>query len=187
VLAPKPGQETSGDNWVLCRRRTGGAFLVADGLGHGALAAAASAEAAKVFRDSPQPPAAAIKTAHAALRATRGAAVAVCDVDCDRDVVSFAGVGNIAGSIVVNGTSRSLVSHNGIVGQQMRTVQEFTYPWPSDAVLVLHSDGLTAHWRLDSYPGLAARHPSLIAGVLYRDFARGHDDVVVVVAKRRGP
>jgi hypothetical protein len=48
---------------------------------------------------------------------------------------------------------------------------------------VLHSDGITTHWRLDAYPGLEQRHPSLIAGVLYRDFTRGRDDTTVVVAK----
>jgi hypothetical protein len=49
-------------------------------------------------------------------------------------------------------------------------------------VLVQHTDGLTSHWTLEAYPGLAARHPSLVAGVLYRDFKRGRDDVAVVVA-----
>ena len=47
----------------------------------------------------------------------------------------------------------------------------------------MHSDGLTTHWTLERLPGLAARHPSLIAGVLYRDFKRGRDDVTVVVAR----
>jgi hypothetical protein len=36
---------------------------------------------------------------------------------------------------------------------------------------------------LDRYPGLFAKHPSLIAGVLYRDFNRGRDDVTVLVAR----
>jgi hypothetical protein len=51
-------------------------------------------------------------------------------------------------------------------------------------LLVMHSDGLATHWNLDQYPGLVGRRPSLIAGVLYRDFARGRDDVTVVVAKK---
>jgi hypothetical protein len=49
--------------------------------------------------------------------------------------------------------------------------------------LVLHSDGLGTRWNLNAYPGLSAHHPSLIAGVLYRDFKRGTDDVTVLVAK----
>ena len=63
-----------------------------------------------------------------------------------------------------------------------RKIDEFTYPWPDNATLVQHTDGLTSHWTLDQYPGVTTRHPSLVAGVLYRDFKRGHDDVAVVVA-----
>ena len=40
---------------------------------------------------------------------------------------------------------------------------------------------------MDRYPGLALRRSSLIAGVLYRDFTRGRDDTLVVVAKRTRP
>lgn len=36
------------------------------------------------------------------------------------------------------------------------------------------------------YPGLLARAPSLIAGVLYRDFCRGRDDTTVLVARQAG-
>jgi anti-sigma regulatory factor (Ser/Thr protein kinase) len=188
VIVAKTGETVSGDGWAVQPRVRGGVLLVADGLGHGPLAAAATAEAIKIFcRGQPERPAGILRAVHDALRATRGAAVAVCDVDDDRNVVTFAGIGNIAAVIASTGTSRSLVSHNGIVGQQMRTVQEFTYPWPAQGVLVLHSDGLTTHWKLDSYPGLASCHPSLVAGVLYRDFTRGRDDVVVVVARRRDP
>ena len=40
--------------------------------------------------------------------------------------------------------------------------------------------------RLDRYAGLAASHPGLIAGVLYRDFRRSRDDVTVVVVREGG-
>ena len=42
------------------------------------------------------------------------------------------------------------------------------------------SDGLKTQWRLDRYTGLLDRHPSLIAGILYRDYSRGSDDATVV-------
>jgi hypothetical protein len=48
----------------------------------------------------------------------------------------------------------------------------------------MHSDGLTASWHPDRYPGLMQHHPSLIAGVLYRDCKRGRDDSLVVVMRR---
>ena len=53
-------------------------------------------------------------------------------------------------------------------------------------MLVLHSDGLSAHWSLADYPGLAQKDPALIAGVLFRDHQRLRDDSTVVVAKAAG-
>ena len=44
----------------------------------------------------------------------------------------------------------------------------------------MHSDGISTHWDLADYPGLAARHPALIAAVLFRDLSRGRDDATVV-------
>jgi hypothetical protein len=49
----------------------------------------------------------------------------------------------------------------------------------------MHSDGLMTRWKLDYLPGLAMKDPSLIAAVLFRDFARDLDDVTVVVARQR--
>ncbi|MGE5814090.1 MAG: serine/threonine protein kinase, partial [Acidobacteriota bacterium] len=82
------------------------------------------------------------------------------------------------------GPARHLVSLHGTAGHQVRRLQEFTYPWGDDDVLVMHSDGVNAHWALDAYPGLRLRDPLTIAAVLLRDYSRGRDDATVVVAKR---
>ena len=50
----------------------------------------------------------------------------------------------------------------------------------------MHSDGLATHWSFDRYPGLCQRHPSLVAGALYRDHKRGRDDVTVLAAGDEG-
>ena len=187
VCLPKPGQEAYGDNWMATQRNDVCLIMVADGLGHGLEAATASLTVIKLLaakQISPHP-AAIIEAAHDALFHTRGAALAVAELDLTRLVVKFAGVGNIAGVLLTTGPTRHLASHNGIVGHQIRKIQEFKYPWSADSVLVMHSDGLATHWQLDAYPGLIARHPSLIAGVLYRDFSRGNDDVSVVVVKQK--
>ncbi len=54
----------------------------------------------------------------------------------------------------------------------------------SGLVVILHSDGIGTSWSLDRYPGLAARHPALIAAILYRDGTRGRDDATVLVLRR---
>jgi anti-sigma regulatory factor (Ser/Thr protein kinase) len=184
VCLPVPGEVASGDAWAVEWRDGHCVILVVDGLGHGADAATAAMAAVNALRTRPQlAPAALIEFAHGALRSTRGAALAVADIDLAGEV-KYAGIGNIVGVVRAPDAVRHMVSHAGIVGHEVRKIQEFVYPWSQDSMLIMHSDGLTTHWNLDQYPGLTRRHPSLIAGVLYRDFTRGRDDVTVVVAKQ---
>jgi hypothetical protein len=65
----------------------------------------------------------------------------------------------------------------------MPRVQEFKVDWPQDGILIMHSDGLQTRWDLSAYPGLLARKPALIGGVLFRDFQRQRDDGSVAVVK----
>lgn len=186
VCLPKQGEDISGDAWDNQTASEHSLFLIADGLGHGPAAASASLEAVRVFQDYQQKsPHAIIEAAHVALRSTRGAALAIAAIDVAQQTVRFAGVGNIAGSISSMTAHHHMVSYNGTVGHEVRKIQEFTYPWYTDALLIMHSDGLSTQWRLDRYPGLMQKHPSLIAGILYRDFNRDRDDVTVLVAKQR--
>ncbi|MCU1276301.1 MAG: anti-sigma regulatory factor (Ser/Thr protein kinase) [Bryobacterales bacterium] len=184
VSVPKPGEEISGDGWAIERFPFRTVFLVADGLGHGPDAARAAAEAVRVFRQARGLAITEIIGAiHDGLRPTRGAAVAVLEADMEQRIVRFVGIGNIAGALSSATGMRQMVSHHGIAGHQVAKVQEFSYPWPGGALIVMHTDGLISRWNFSPYPGLTARHPGLIAGVLYRDFNRGKDDVTVVIAK----
>ncbi|MGH9370825.1 MAG: ATP-binding protein [Vicinamibacterales bacterium] len=80
----------------------------------------------------------------------------------------------------------NMVSHNGTAGHAaVQRMREFSYPVPRGSIVLMFSDGLSAHWKLDPYPGLLSRSASLIAGVLYRDFSHRRDDVTVIVAKER--
>lgn len=185
VCLPIIGEEVCGDAWWVYQNAGRSLVLVADGLGHGPAAAEASLSSVRIFQENPRlSPKEIIEAAHAALRGTRGAAMAVAEIDFEQQIVRFAGIGNISGVVVTANESRSMVSYNGIVGHQIFKIQEFTYPWCEEALLVMHSDGLATQWGLDRYIGLRSRHPSLIAGVLYRDFQRGRDDVTVLVARQ---
>ena len=187
VRSAKRGEAECGDDWgMFVDEDRGRAMLtVADGLGHGIAAAEASRRAVELAADNAaDPPGYVVAALHRGLRATRGAAVAVADVNATDAAVRFAGLGNIAASIVGPHESKSLMSHNGIAGHEMRKIQELSYEWPDDALLVMHSDGVSARWDLSKYPGLMRRSPSVVAGVIYRDFSRGRDDALVVVVRR---
>jgi anti-sigma regulatory factor (Ser/Thr protein kinase) len=186
VCLPVAGEDLCGDAWDLGMGENGVTICVADGLGHGPDAALASDPAVALAAQRPDlSPTSIMALAHQALHGTRGAALAVAVIDEQKEQLSFAGVGNIAGCIFSNGTRRHLMSHNGIVGSNLRKVQEFVHPWEPGAMVILHSDGIATRWDLDSYTGLIFRHPSLIAAVLYRDFARARDDTMVVVLRQR--
>lgn len=186
IVLPKVPETECGDAWAV--RADGGnglLLMVADGLGHGSFAAIAGGEAAQAFsRSHEEAPAALLRTLHEALRPTRGAAVAVASLALtDGRQVRYGGIGNIAGVILTHDGRRSMVSMEGIVGHNARKVQEFSYPLPDGAVLVMHSDGLVSSWSVQPYRGLLSHSAALIAGVLYRDHTRGRDDVCVVVVK----
>ena len=185
VNVSKPGQDVCGDAWGSVRNHGDVVIVVADGLGHGTEAKMASIEAVRQLYENPEmPPKALLARIHQALRSTRGAAVAIASIDSTRGKLTYAGVGNISARIYAGSESRqNLVSLNGTAGHQCERIQEFSYPWPEDGLLILHSDGLVTGTGLEPYPGLAARDPALIAAVLYRDFCRGRDDATVVVVK----
>jgi hypothetical protein len=185
LCVAKSGEPVSGDAWHYVHTGRYITVLVADGLGHGVDAARASRAATNVLRDAPElTPHAMLERCHEALAPTRGAAVAVARLDPSAQLGHFAGIGNIVARIE-GGQTRNLVSHNGTVGHNVRRIQEFAFPWPTSSLLILHSDGVGTHWSLSDHPGLAIKHPALIAGVLYRDFERGRDDVSVVVVRNR--
>ena len=180
VCVAKSGEDVSGDAWGLEVAAQSLTVLVADGIGHGPEAARAARAAMRILNEHPVAPVRQLlEECHAALTTTRGAAVAATRIDTGAGTGSFAGVGNIAARVMHDGALRNLVSHNGTIGHNMRRVQEFPFEFGPDSLLIMHSDGLDTHWNLDDYPGLASRHPALIAGVLYREHDRGRDDVTV--------
>ncbi len=184
ALAPYPGETVCGDDWSWSDTPAGRTIMLADGSGHGIEAARAAQCAVQSFAQNAAAPIEAIvQRMHAALAPTRGAAVAVARIDAAARLVRFVGVGNIGALLSDAGKARHMVSHNGTAGHVAPRIREFTYEYGSEPVVILHSDGLTTRWELAAYPGLAAQHPSLIAGVLLRDHRRSRDDASVVAMR----
>lgn len=185
VSVAKAGEDACGDAWLVRGGQNGLGLLVADGLGHGPLAASAAHAALRAYEGSDRRPSAELmQRLHLALRATRGAAASAAELTNGADSVVFVGVGNVAGIVVSDLETRRMVSHNGTLGHALKAARPFVYPTAGETLVILASDGLGTGWSLDAYPGLKRRHPSLIAAVLYRDFDRGRDDVTVLVARR---
>lgn len=176
------GEMLSGDAWGVQVHGGRTALIVVDGLGHGVAAHAVSVQAVASFgKTSARRPLDALTEMDAALRGSRGAAVTLATIDEDTQQVHFAGVGNVDARVANGPRTEHFVPQNGIVGHAMPTPRSPSVPWPVGGRLVMHSDGVSNRWRLESYPGLATAHPALIAGVIFRDFRRERDDATVLV------
>ncbi len=189
VGLPAPGEILSGDAWRIATQNDQLSILFVDGLGHGPEAAAASDEACAAFHAAPFAPLHSImQTADARMRGTRGGAIAVGQINFSSAQMKYIGYGNIGGAIrnERGEEGRGLVSHNGTAGVMTRHGREFDYICPKSGLLLMYSDGLQSRYSFDHYPGLAQRHPAVIAGVLLRDFTRGRDDVTVGVLRFPG-
>ena len=185
LLRPLRGQVECGD--AVAWREVGSAWLVAvvDGLGHGPLAADASARATHVLRTSGQEsPGELVTLMHRALASTRGAAVAVSRVDPEDGTLLHAAVGNISGRLVDgSGRTRALATQPGIVGHKLPRVREIPYALDEARLLVLHSDGLTDKWLGSSVPDVDRHGPEVCAATLVRDAGTRRDDAGVLTLR----
>ena len=174
------GEPECGDAWCLVRDVDGIALIVIDGLGHGTFAAEAARAGIDAFMLAPgDSPREILQRANQQMSKTRGGAAACARLA--NGSMSYAGVGNINGHLVTDEKSQGLVSHNGTLGLYQRPAQQFEYSVDPGALLIMHSDGLSARWDLKRRPELLRAHPAIIAGVLYRDHGRERDDATVVV------
>lgn len=186
VTLPFPGEKVIGDGWGVRKFANCTIFMVVDGLGHGPSASEAAREAEQIVSATKAAtPTVILQDSHDALKKTRGAAMACAVLDWDKQVLHYAGVGNISTAIVSPQGSRSLPSNNGTLGHMLHKIQEFSFPWNPDSILIMHSDGINTRWNLNDYPGIWNKQPAVIGGLIYRDFVRGRDDATVLVAKNR--
>jgi anti-sigma regulatory factor (Ser/Thr protein kinase) len=187
VNVPFGGAETSGDAWAWVRSGERATLMMTDGLGHGPDAASASAAAVQALHESAHlTPAECLRRLDTALRGTRGAAVAVAQVDSGAGLLRFAGVGNIGARLREGDAWRSLLSRPGIVGvHRPGTLREDRMPWTAGRLLILHSDGLPSRWTPPAGTDLLSADPAVVAAVTLRDAGSAarpvRDDTAVAV------
>jgi anti-sigma regulatory factor (Ser/Thr protein kinase) len=187
VNIPFAGAEYSGDAWGWVRADDRVTLMLADGLGHGPEAARASTAAVQALRRSAHlTPAALLRQLEGALGGTRGAAVAVAQVDTRAERLRFAGIGNVGARLREGDRWRHLMSRPGIVGvHRHASLREEELAWGADRLLILHSDGLPSRWTPPSDTCPASADPAVTAAVTIRDASSParpvRDDTAVAV------
>jgi anti-sigma regulatory factor (Ser/Thr protein kinase) len=182
LTRPITGETACGDAFAAVQAGNALTGVLCDGLGHGPRAAEAADEAVRAVLEAPdREPGALVRLVHERLSGTRGGAVAVVQVT--GSAVRFAGLGNVAAWIIAKGGRSGLVSVPGIAGHQARSIRTFDYQLPAGAAIVLHSDGLTSRWDIQTLPGLESRDPLVIAAVLLAEAGVHRDDAGILVLK----
>jgi len=158
--------------------------MMCDGLGHGPSAALAGQAAAHAFlTGTARTPERAMEHIHAALRGTRGAAVAIARIEPANKRLLFCGVGNITAALVTDTTRANLLSQPGIAGHRTHRLRTYELPLPDGGALVMHSDGLSERWTPTDLTGLLHHRPAVIAAGLLRHAGTRRDDAGVVITK----
>ncbi|WP_432057529.1 SpoIIE family protein phosphatase [Streptomyces sp. bgisy022] len=187
VNVPYASATHSGDAWAWHRSGDRCTLLLADGLGHGTQAARASTAAVEALRQwAHLPPGEILGRLHEALTGTRGAAVAVAQVDTRTERLRFSGIGNVGARLREGDRWRALLSRPGIVGvHRPGRVREDDLPWTGDSLLILHTDGLPSRWSPAPDAGRPPADPAVTAAVTVRDASSSalpvRDDTAVAV------
>jgi anti-sigma regulatory factor (Ser/Thr protein kinase) len=190
---PKLGFEDNGDSFVV--KRWGYSILVGviDGLGHGNLAHYA-AETARTYIEThyDQPMGRIFGGVAHVCRATRGVVLALARFDflqpapADQDPpfhLTYANIGNIECRVFNSPQPVNLILRRGVLGGVAPNAAINESPWYMRNIMVLHSDGLTTHWRWEDFGDLEGQSAAVIAHRLIRTLAKEDDDATVLVVK----
>lgn len=183
------GEATNGDLAVVTPLPEGALVAGIDGLGHGRQAARAAGKAADVVRETPSRDLVSlVKRCHAALSATRGAAISLAFISAFRNEVTWLGVGNVEGRVLSGDPSTtqpkgSLALGRGLPGHSLPTVTSATLAVEWGDILVLATDGIEATFA-DSLD--ISGSTQAISNRILADHSNRRDDALVVAVRYLG-
>jgi negative regulator of sigma-B (phosphoserine phosphatase) len=185
-VRPCVGERVSGDA-ALVERRDGTLFVaLVDALGHGPEAHVVARQATSFLQANWTTDVVATMLAlHDDLRGTRGAVAGLGSIEIATGDVRFAGVGNT--EICTLGPRASgLFSVEGLLGSRIRTPREQQLRLGDGEVLVLHSDGISSHFRSQLPQGAPSfSKAASLARTIVHSFGKKYDDASCVVAIRK--
>lgn len=184
---PLPGEPESGDGHFVRETSFGWLLAVADGLGHGREAAAASRALVEVLeRHVEEPLIELLRRCHDRLRTTRGVAISLATIEAASGTLNWVGVGNVEGLLCRAAPAVPqtiyITLRGGIVGYRLPEVQPGVLPLQDGDLLVLATDGIREGFPAAVVP---QQPPQAIADRILANFARPNDDALVLVARWR--
>lgn len=179
-----PGQTESGDLHVVAPFTGGIVVAVVDGIGHGAEAAKVARIAQEVVKNYPEEALTLlIKRCHEHLRGTRGVVMSIAAFNYAEKVMTWAGVGNVQGSLLsmdALSSPRTLLVSMGTLGQQLGAVYPTTVPLKPGDTLIFSTDGVREDFsrRLN-----LKQSPQQLATEILTRSGRQTDDALVLAGR----
>lgn len=125
-----------------------------------------------------------IQNLHRHIKGSVGAALILCLLDMDSGQLKYTGIGNL--TIRIFGLeNKRLLSGDGVIGYIMTTPKENMITLAPNDILLVHSDGIKAHFEAADYPGIHRQSASEIAAGVLNKFNKGIDDAVCFALKYR--
>lgn len=185
ISVAKPGETVCGDA-CYCKLTTSSLKLfLGDGLGHGALAKIAVDRALEQLKQSAEnSPAKLLTAVHQGATGTRGLVGTCAIFDFVSRKWTLCGVGNITTRLSGSMGVKGYIAHNGILGYILpQLLQDQEMPYERGQWLIMASDGLHSRWNPARYPGIGTYDPSVLAAVIYKEYAHRTDDMSILVSK----
>lgn len=185
----KAGQVVSGDRHVVVPFEGGVLAGVVDGLGHGREAASAAERCvATLQRHACEALVPMLTRCHEALRSTRGVAISVASFTFHDNMMTWLGVGNVAGVLVhADGRARAKREHllirGGVVGGNLPSLRSASLSLQPGDLLIFATDGVREEF-VDSVEVWGA--PDAIAHKVVKGHAKGTDDSLALVVRYLG-
>jgi negative regulator of sigma-B (phosphoserine phosphatase) len=184
-----PGEQTSGDLYLVRPRSDGALVAVIDGLGHGNEATEAAKKAVETLNAYPEESIISlVRRCHDELKATRGAAMTVVLFNHQESTITALGIGNVEATLLraspaVNPPQETVLLRGGVVGYQLPALHANVFPVCPGDLLIFATDGIRSDFTTKINFTESPRR--MVERILEQSF-RGVDDALVLAIRYAG-
>lgn len=188
LTRPRPGESVCGDKGAIIHDADRLTVILADGLGHGPLAAEAAERAVHHVKTNARVPLEElVPMLDGELRDTRGAAVSIARILPSQHAIHWLGIGNVRGCLLPPAQSHerqtiTFTNFNGTVGASPERFKVLTYSYRAGDWMVLTSDGIKSRWP-EGATRLEKHDIFSLGKLLLDEAARPRDDASVLVGR----
>ena len=189
-----PGEQQSGDAYVVVPTPRGALAGVVDGLGHGIQAAEAAAAAVNTLQQyAGESVIALVRRCHETGKHTRGVVMSLADFNATDHTMTWISVGNVEGLLLYSSLPpprprKCVLMRGGVVGDNLPRLQAEILPVSRGDILIFATDGIKRGFEqvfsstVSPILPLTAP-PQEIADEICNRWRKGTDDALVMVVR----